>query len=68
MPRKSFFDEIRQRHISAECKERRHEDCDGRYYPSEWLEHDKPCSCHCHLTMAQRMRLKVMKEIDKRRR
>jgi hypothetical protein len=29
MPRKDFFTEIRTNYISAECRERRHADCDG---------------------------------------
>jgi hypothetical protein len=67
MPRKSFFEDIRSDHISTECKERRHADCDGWVQRKEFYEHDKPCDCHCHLSMAQRMRLKARKEIDKRR-
>jgi hypothetical protein len=67
MPRKTFFKEINAHHVSRECKEKRHSDCDGWYYPEEWNQPQPSCSCSCHLTKTQRERAKVGKELDRRK-
>lgn len=66
MPRKNFFTEFHIQVTSINCVEQRHSDCDGYVPREEFTGHDKPCSCHCHLTMAERMRLKSRKETHPR--
>jgi hypothetical protein len=38
------------RHISIECKEKRHKSCDGYVMRKEWYEQVKPCTYICHKT------------------
>jgi hypothetical protein len=46
--------------ISPACKEKHHDECDGWVPRKEWNEHDQECDCYCHLTMAQRLRIKAL--------
>jgi hypothetical protein len=60
MPRTSFFKEFRERHRSLACREKRHEECDGEVIvgdPIAWPAKKKQCSCECHLTSFERMKL-----------
>lgn len=63
MPRPQFFKDLNTRHVSQECKEHRHEDCDGWWYPPEWNQHQRECACTCHLTAAQLARLRIKRII-----
>lgn len=67
MPRKVFFKEINARHVSQECKDKRHDDCDGYVPRTEFNRHDHECDCRCHLTPSQRARIKVGNELDRRK-
>lgn len=66
MPRQSFFEDLRKHYVSRECKDRRHSACDGYVPREDFAGHDHECDCFCHLTMAERMRLKARKELNKR--
>lgn len=67
MPRKSFFDDIRTHYISPACRAHHHEECDGFVLRKEFYEHDHTCDCGCHLTEAQRSRIRAVRETNKRR-
>ena len=62
MANKRFLGEVKTRHVSTECKAKRHRDCDGYVPRKEFNEHDHPCDCDCHNPFEKRKPLITPKE------